>query len=181
MAKTQETKIIEYRVFDDFFIRRGYRMALEVEIPSQMTPKDKSWGRVDLIGIRGKEICCIEIKISLSDFKSANGHNLFGHYNYYAVSKELIDKIKHIVPEHIGIIVVDTKEKFYDKPVVIKRARRQELDIYTKHMADDRSVFDRLLANVDTARTSTIRRLLEKDINWATSQVNKPVEESEND
>ena len=47
---------------------------------------------------------CYECKISLSDFKSPNGHNFHGNYNYYVVPKELVEKIKKYVPDDIGII-----------------------------------------------------------------------------
>jgi hypothetical protein len=48
---------------------------------------------------------CYECKISLSDFKSINGHNFHGNRNYYVVPKELVEKIENMVPEDIGILV----------------------------------------------------------------------------
>ena len=47
---------------------------------------------------------CYEIKISVSDFKSPNGHNFHGNKNYYVVPHDIYDKIKDLVPEDIGII-----------------------------------------------------------------------------
>lgn len=55
-------------------------------------------------------ITAYEVKISLSDFKSKNGHNIdhvdnpIGNENYYCVPKELVPKIKNLVPEHVGIL-----------------------------------------------------------------------------
>ena len=49
-------------------------------------------------------ITCFECKITLQDFKSPNGHNFHGNKNYYVVPKELVAKIKDLVPEDIGII-----------------------------------------------------------------------------
>lgn len=55
-------------------------------------------------------ITAFEIKISLSDFKSENGHNIddieipIANENYYCVPKELVPKIKDLVPEHVGIL-----------------------------------------------------------------------------
>lgn len=48
---------------------------------------------------------CFEVKITVSDFKSKNGHNFHGNKNYYAVPVEIYSKIKDIVPGDIGIIV----------------------------------------------------------------------------
>lgn len=48
---------------------------------------------------------CFEVKITVSDFKSENGHNFHGNRNYYAVPVEIYDKVKDLVPQGIGIIV----------------------------------------------------------------------------
>ena len=47
---------------------------------------------------------CFEVKISVSDFKSKNGHNFHGNRNYYAVPQEIYEDIKGLVPEDIGIL-----------------------------------------------------------------------------
>lgn len=52
----------------------------------------------------GMCITCFECKITLSDFKSKNGHNFHGNRNYYVVPKELISKIEDLVPDGIGIL-----------------------------------------------------------------------------
>ena len=48
---------------------------------------------------------CFEVKITVSDFKSENGHNFHGNRNYYAVPVDIYDKVKDLVPPEIGIIV----------------------------------------------------------------------------
>lgn len=48
---------------------------------------------------------CFEIKITKNDFKSNNGHNFVGNYNYYVIPKELYKDISELVPEDIGIIL----------------------------------------------------------------------------
>ena len=50
-------------------------------------------------------VTCFEIKISVSDFKSKNGHNFHGNRNYYVVDSQIYDNIKDLVPDDIGIIV----------------------------------------------------------------------------
>lgn len=47
---------------------------------------------------------CYEVKITVSDFKSENGHNFHGNDNYYVVPIEIYESIKELVPEKIGII-----------------------------------------------------------------------------
>jgi len=48
---------------------------------------------------------CYEVKITVSDFKSNNGHNFHGNRNYYAVPNSIYPKIRELVPDGIGIIV----------------------------------------------------------------------------
>lgn len=52
----------------------------------------------------GMMVTCYEVKISLSDFKSENGHNFHGNENYYCVPKELAPKIANLIPDDIGIL-----------------------------------------------------------------------------
>lgn len=53
----------------------------------------------------GMMITCFEVKITLSDFRSKNGHNFHGNENYYCVPKELAPKIVSEIPDDIGILV----------------------------------------------------------------------------
>lgn len=52
----------------------------------------------------GMMVSCFEVKITLSDFKSKNGHNFHGNENYYCVPKELAPKIINEVPDDVGIL-----------------------------------------------------------------------------
>lgn len=52
----------------------------------------------------GMLVTCFECKITLSDFKSKNGHNFCGNKNYYVVPIGLYPKINDLVPEGIGLI-----------------------------------------------------------------------------
>lgn len=55
-------------------------------------------------------ITAYEVKITLSDFKSKNGHSIdnrdnpIANENFYCVPKELVVKIRELVPEHVGIL-----------------------------------------------------------------------------
>lgn len=53
----------------------------------------------------GMLVTCFEVKISVSDFKSGNGHNFHGNRNYYVVAAGIYEKIRDLVPDDIGIIV----------------------------------------------------------------------------
>ena len=50
-------------------------------------------------------IICYEIKTSLSDFRSKNGHNFVGNMNFYVIPDELYDHVDILAPEDIGIII----------------------------------------------------------------------------
>lgn len=60
---------------------------------------------------------CYEVKITVSNFKSKNGHNFHGNRNYYVVPVEIYDKVKCLVPQGIGIIVFYPKSGY----MVVKR------------------------------------------------------------
>ena len=72
-------------------------------------------------------ITCFEIKITVSDFKSKNGHNFHGNYNYYVVPKEIYTDISPLVKDNIGVITYSEKG--------LRRAKKpifQEIDAETK-------------------------------------------------
>jgi hypothetical protein len=111
----------------------------------------------------------------LADFKSPNGHNLYGHKNYYAVPNELIFQIELLVPKHIGIMSCNVGRNEYTKmyqrtPVVYRKAKHQELklstysDYYSQYSTDPKNLKADFIKAMEIARNSTIRRLLWKQI-----------------
>ena len=59
---------------------------------------------------------CFEIKISIEDFHSPNGHNFVGNLNYYIVPKSIYPVVAKETPENIGIISYDeVNDKFFVK------------------------------------------------------------------
>lgn len=70
-------------------------------------------------------ITCYECKISVADFKSKNGHNFHGNHNYYVVPKEIVELVKPLVPEYIGIIQYNSVSDTYR---TIKPCVFQEVD-----------------------------------------------------
>ncbi len=61
----------------------------------------------------GMMVTCFEVKITYSDFRSANGHNFHGNENYYCVPKSLASKIAHEIPDDIGILAYFEGERQY--------------------------------------------------------------------
>jgi hypothetical protein len=90
------------------------RYALEVPVPN---------GICDFVSIgidyrnHGIPIIrCYEIKISYSDFKSKNGHNFVGDFNYYVVPEKLYNEKIHNKEYLRGVgLIVYKNGKFYEK------------------------------------------------------------------
>lgn len=119
MAKTELTQTIERELFK-YFYAKSMRCATEVKCPKE---NESGWwwnGICDFIAISesGQTFTCIEIKISMSDFKSKNGHNLIGHKNYYCVPSDLVEKVIEHIPKHVGIYSWDG-----EKIMNVKRCR----------------------------------------------------------
>lgn len=93
----------------------------------------------------GMLVSCYECKITLSDFKSENGHNFHGNKNYYVVPNILYDKIKDLVPEDIGIIAYYEKTNNYR---VKKECKFKDIS----HELKERLLYDALKKWVDKFR-----------------------------
>lgn len=96
MGKTDLTKSIEKKLIQRF-MGTATRYALEIPM-SIHTSKGFEYGIVDFVtvDIQGGNfpnkipyITNYEIKVSVNDFKSKNGHNFYGDKNYYVVSEEV--------------------------------------------------------------------------------------------
>ena len=77
-------------------------------------------------GIEKGDFYCYEIKSCKNDFKSKNGHNFIGDYNYYIMPKGLYDEVKNQIDYGIGVYVYDIDELMCDKLTVIRKARRKD-------------------------------------------------------
>lgn len=79
-------------------------------------------------GIEKGDFYCYEVKSSIEDFHSKNGHNFLGDYNYYVMPEEVFEKVKDEIPHGVGVFVPDTmdhKGGWYDLRSV-KKARRKD-------------------------------------------------------
>ena len=77
-------------------------------------------------GIEKGDFYCYEVKSSVADFHSKNGHNFIGDWNYYVMPKEVFDEIKKEIPYGVGVLVPSGRCHFgswYDLKS-IKKAKR---------------------------------------------------------
>lgn len=51
-----------------------------------------------------------EVKSSVEDFKSPNGHNFIADYNYYVMPADVFDAVKDAVPYGVGVLCPDGEQ-----------------------------------------------------------------------
>lgn len=59
-------------------------------------------------GIEKGDFYCYEVKSSVEDFHSKNGHNFIGDFNYYVMPEEVFEKVKNEIPYYVGVFVPDS-------------------------------------------------------------------------
>lgn len=155
MAKLDKTELLEYIVFENLYLKKGYRLALEVRIPSIRR-------RVDLIGIdKDNNIINVEIKVTKADFKSKSGHTFIGNKNYYAMTPELYELIdKEDIPKGVGVMVCEIKQYTLRNKLITTSNVKIVKPARTQHLKLTRAQLNRLKKNIETAANSNIRRLL---------------------
>ena len=70
-------------------------------------------------GIEKGSFFCYEVKSSVEDFRSKNGHNFIGDYNYYVMPHDVYLVVKNQIPFNVGVYCL-----FDDGLKVVKKARR---------------------------------------------------------
>ena len=77
-------------------------------------------------GIEKGDFYCYEVKSSVEDFKSKNGHNFIGDFNYYVMTDDVYEEVKATIPYHVGVLTetVDRFERSFLS--VTKKARRKD-------------------------------------------------------
>ena len=81
-------------------------------------------------GIEKGDFYCYEVKSSVEDFHSKNGHNFIGEYNYYVMPEDVYEQIKSEIPYRDGVYVPNGKNykgEWYDLRSV-KKAERKDRD-----------------------------------------------------
>ena len=138
--KTGITKEIECKLANKY-LKTALRFAFEVPISN-----GKDFGYVDFItteidfkNFSIPKISCYEIKISVSDFKSVNGHNLYGDFNWYVVTEEVYEwLIKEENMGHLeyGIIVYKNGKLFIKKNAFENTYKKMPIE-YRFRLLDD--------------------------------------------
>ena len=78
-------------------------------------------------GIKKGDFYCYEVKSSVEDFHSKNGHNFIGDFNYYVMPEDVYEKVKDEIPYKVGVLVPEKKNyrgEWYDLKSVKKSARK---------------------------------------------------------
>ncbi len=78
-------------------------------------------------GIEKGDFYCYEVKSSVEDFRSKNGHNFLGDYNYYVMPEDVYEKVKNEIPYKVGVFVPEKQNyrgEWYDLKSVKKAVRK---------------------------------------------------------
>lgn len=79
-------------------------------------------------GIEKGDFYCYEVKSSVEDFHSKNGHNFIGDFNYYIMPEDVYVAVKNEIPYHVGVYALGNKHyrgDWYDLKS-IKKAKRKD-------------------------------------------------------
>lgn len=78
-------------------------------------------------GIEKGDFYCYEVKSSIEDFYSKNGHNFIGDYNYYVMPEEVYESVKNEIPYNVGVFVPGSDAK-WEPLKSAKKAKRKDRD-----------------------------------------------------
>ena len=72
-------------------------------------------------GIEKGDFYCYEIKSTVENFQSKNGHNFIGDFNYYIMPYDVYLAVKVDIPYNIGVYCPNS-----DESKSVKKARRKD-------------------------------------------------------
>ena len=75
-------------------------------------------------GIEKGDFYCYEVKSSVEDFHSKNGHNFIGDFNYYIMPEEVYAAVSLEIPYAVGVYCPDGAELRS-----VKKAKRKDLSL----------------------------------------------------
>ncbi len=86
-------------------------------------------------GIEKGDFYCYEIKSSVEDFNSKNGHNFIGEYNYYVMPQDVFEKVRDEIPYSIGVFCPQISQ-YKKEPQLksVKNARKKDRTIPATEM-----------------------------------------------
>ena len=82
-------------------------------------------------GIEKGDFYCYEVKSSIEDFRSKNGHNFIGDYNYYVMPEDVFEVVKNQIPYCVGVYVPCNAlglSGIVKELVSVKKAKRMDRD-----------------------------------------------------
>lgn len=91
-------------------------------------------------GIEKGDFYCFEVKSSVEDFHSKNGHNFLGDFNYYVMPEEVYEKVKNEIPYKIGVYVPSGQNyrgEWYDLKSVKKSSEERQRKTGTGNATHD--------------------------------------------
>lgn len=74
-------------------------------------------------GIEKGDFFCYEVKSSVADFHSKNGHNFIGDFNYYVMPRGVYEAIKEEIPYLVGVYCPN---QTWDRLESVKQAHRKD-------------------------------------------------------
>lgn len=76
-------------------------------------------------GIERGDFYCYEVKSSVEDFHSKNGHNFIGDFNYYVMPHEVFLEIKGEIPYFVGVYCPSGPIENAEFLTCVKQAKRR--------------------------------------------------------
>lgn len=74
-------------------------------------------------GIEKGDFYCYEVKSSVEDFNSKNGHNFIGDFNYYIMPHDVYVNVENKIPYNVGVYCPNSGELRS-----VKKAKRKDRD-----------------------------------------------------
>lgn len=98
-------------------------------------------------GIEKGDFYCFEIKSCPADFKSKNGHNFIGDFNYYVMTRETFEQVQELIPYKVGVLVPSAS--LFQSLEVIKKPKRKDRE---------RSIYEMLLMMFRSANRDRLKK-----------------------
>ena len=111
-------------------------------------------------GVEKGDVYCYEIKSSVEDFRSKNGHNLIGDFNYYVMPTDVYEKVKLEIPYNVGVMCPETLESpFFERTTLVTKKNAKRSD-------RSRPVSEMLLMMWRSSRREVVKCKREEKKNW---------------
>lgn len=103
-------------------------------------------------------IICFEIKVTVNDFYSKNGHNFVGDLNYYVMLPTVYEAVRDDIPENVGVIVANISK---EDNVTFKIKKDSTLTTITE---EDRNWFLQTALSRERKKYTKLEQLHRSDI-----------------